>query len=80
MSTIAMRSCRVKDVDSTEKIAYGKQQGIKKGYNHFRKGKAFYHPILAFCAETKEILQGWFRSGDVYTSNGMTNSDRLLAK
>ena len=59
VSTIAIRSCRVIDVDSTEKTAYGKQQGIKKGYNPFRKGKASYHPILAFCAETKEILQGW---------------------
>ena len=46
VSTIAMRSCRVIDVDSTEKTAYGKQKGIKKGYNPFRKGKASYHPIL----------------------------------
>ncbi len=77
-STIAMRSCRVIDVDSTEKTAYGKQQGIKKGYNPFRKGKASYHPILAFCAETKEILQGWLRSGDAYTSNGIVEFTKQL--
>lgn len=29
-STMAMRSYRVNDVDSTEKTAYGKQQGVKK--------------------------------------------------
>jgi len=78
VSTIAMRSCRVIDVDSTEKTAYGKQQGVKKGYNPFRKGKASYHPILAFCAETKEILQGWLRSGDAYTSNGIGEFTKQL--
>ncbi len=78
VSTIAMRSCRVIDVDSTEKTAYGKQQGVKKGYNPFRKGKASYHPILAFCAETKEILQGWLRSGDAYTSNGIVEFPKQL--
>lgn len=79
-SSIAARSCRVIDVDSTEKTAYGKQQGVKKGYNPFRKGKASYHPVLAFCAETKEILQGWLRSGDAYTSNGIVEfSKQLLA-
>ena len=77
-STIAMRLCRVIDVDSTEKTAYGKQQGVKKGYNPFRKGKASYHPILAFCAETKEILQGWLRSGDAYTSNGIVEFTKQL--
>jgi hypothetical protein len=77
-STIAMRSCRVIDVDSTEKTAYGKQQGVKKGYNPFRKGKASYHPILSFCAETKEILQGWLRSGDAYTSNGVVEFTKQL--
>lgn len=77
-SSIAMRSCRVIDVDSTEKTAYGKQQGVKKGYNPFRKGKASYHPILAFCAETKEILQGWLRSGDAYTSNGIVEFTKQL--
>ena len=80
VSTIAVRSCRVIDVDSTEKTAYGNQQGVKKGYNPFRKGKASFHPILAFCAETKEILQGWLRSGDAYTSNGIVEfSKQLLA-
>ncbi len=80
VSTIAMRACRVVDVDSTVKTAYGKQQGVKKGYNHFRKGQASYHPLLAFCAETKEILQGWVRSGDAYTRNGIVEfTNQLLA-
>ncbi len=77
-STIAARSCRVVDVDSTVKTAYGKQQGVKKGYNPFRKGKCSFHPLLAFCAETKEILQGWLRSGDAYTSNGIVEFTKQL--
>jgi hypothetical protein len=77
-SKIAARSCRVIDVDSTVKTAYGKQQGVKKGYNPFRKGQSSYHPILAFCEETKEILQGWLRSGDTYTSNGVVEFTKQL--
>lgn len=69
-STIAVRTSRVIDVDSTEKTAYGRQQGVKKGYNPLRKGKPSFHPLLAFCADTKEILQGWLRSGNTYTGNG----------
>jgi hypothetical protein len=78
VSTIAIRIRRVIDVDSTEKTGFGKQQGMKKGYNPFRKGKPSYHPILAFCAETKEILQGWLRSGDAYTSNGVVGFTKQL--
>ena len=37
-----------------------------------------YHPLLAFCAETKEILQGWLRSGDVYTGNEVVEFMRQL--
>lgn len=59
------------DTDSTEKTAYGKQEGVEKGYNPHKKGKYSYHPILAFCAETKEILQAWQRCGSSYTSNGV---------
>ena len=77
-STIAVRDYRVIDVDSTGKTAYGKQQGVKKGYNPPRKGKSSFHPILAFCAETKEILQGWLRSGDAYTGNGVVEFMKQL--
>jgi len=59
------------DTDSTEKTAYGKQEGVEKGYNPHKRGRHSYHPLLAFCAETKEILQGWQRCGSSYTSNGV---------
>ena len=57
-SNVAAMPCRIVDCDSTEKTACGEQQGVKKGYNPFRKGKPSYHPLLAFCYATKEIHQG----------------------
>ena len=48
------------------------------GYNLHKRGAASSHPLLAFCAETKEILQGWLRSGGVYTSNGVVDFVRQL--
>ena len=66
------------DVDSTVKTAYGKQQGVSVGYNPHKRGAASYHPLLAFCAETKEIIQGWLRDGSAYTSNGVVEFMRQL--
>jgi len=58
------------DCDSTVKTVFGVQEGAEKGYNPHKRGAMSYHPLLAFCAQTKEILQGWFRCGSAYTSNG----------
>ena len=57
------------DLDSTPTPAYGVQQeGVAKNY----KGIRSYHPLIAFCVETKEIIQAWFRSGNTHTANGAT--------
>ncbi len=72
-SIVGVLHCLVIDVDSTVKTAYGKQQGVSVGYNPHKRGAASYHPLLAFCAETKEILQGWLRDGSAYTSNGVVD-------
>ncbi|MCP4490669.1 MAG: IS1380 family transposase, partial [Gammaproteobacteria bacterium] len=76
-SVIGAVSCFTVDVDSTVKTVYGTQQGAKK-YNTHKRGAVSYHPLLAFCAETKEILQGWLRSGDAYTSNGIVEFTKQL--
>ena len=69
------------DVDSSVKTVYGKQQGTAKGYNPHKKGARSYHPLLAFCTETKEILQGWLRTGSAYTSHGIVEfMKQLLAQ
>ncbi len=77
-SRIAGIPCMVIDVDSTEKTVYGSQQGAAKGYNPHKRGAVSYHPLLAFCVETKEILQGWLRCGNAYTSNGIVEFTRQL--
>ncbi|HIP83159.1 MAG TPA: IS1380 family transposase [Desulfocapsa sulfexigens] len=77
-SLIGAMSCFVIDVDSTVKTVYGTQQGAEKGYNPNKRGAVSYHPLLAFCAETKEILQGWLRRGDAYTSNGIVDFTKQL--
>lgn len=66
------------DVDSTVKTLYGRQEGAAKGYNPHKKGAFSYHPLLAFCTDTKEILQGWLRDGSSYTSNGIVEFTKQL--
>ena len=58
------------DIDSTVQGVYGNQEGAQIGYNPHKKGQKAYHPVLAFCAETKEVLHSWYRCGSAYTSNG----------
>jgi len=58
------------DIDSTVQGVCGAQEGAEVGYNPHKKGQKAYHPIIAFCAETKEILHSWYRCGSAYTSNG----------
>jgi hypothetical protein len=58
------------DLDSTVKTVYGHQQGAEKGYNHTHPGKRSYHPLIAFIAETGEVLMGWLRPGDTFSANG----------
>ena len=69
------------DVDSSVKTVYGNQEGAEKGFNSHKRGALSYHPLLAFATHTKEILQGWLRSGNAYTSNGVLEfMKQLLAQ
>ena len=70
-SRIAIQCQRWVDVDSSVKTVYGRQEGSAKGYNPHKRGAPSYHPLLAFCTDTKEILQAWLRTGSAYTSNGI---------
>lgn len=66
------------DVDSTVKTVFGEQEGAAVGYNPKKKGARSYHPLIAFCGETKEIMQAWFRTGSAYTSNGIVDFMKQL--
>ena len=77
-SKIAAQRSQWIDADSTVKTVYGEQEGASKGYNPHKRGALSYHPLLAFSTHTKEILQGWFRTGNTYTSNGIVDFMRQL--
>jgi len=80
-SRIAIQCQQWVDADSSVKTVYGKQQGTAKGYNPHKRGAPSYHPLLAFCTDTKEILQAWLRTGSAYTSNGIVEfMKQLLAQ
>jgi len=66
------------DIDSSVKTVFGKQPGAEKGYNSTAKGKKSYHPQIAFCSMTKEILQAWLRCGSSHTGNGIVEFYRQL--
>ncbi len=80
-SRIALQCQKWVDADSSVKTVYGQQEGSAKGYNSHKRGAPSYHPLLAFCTDTKEILQAWFRTGSAYTSNGVVEfMKQLLAQ
>ncbi len=49
---------------------------LKRVIKQFRLKKV--QQEVTFCIETKEILQGWLRSGDSYISNGVVEFAKQL--
>lgn len=58
------------DLDSTVFERYGKQEGVKKGYNPRKPGRGSHHPLLAVLGEAQFILHGWLRSGNTASGRG----------
>lgn len=56
------------DIDSTVITRYGSQEGAERGYNPKKKGRKSHHPIMAFVAEPKMVVNGWMRTGDSASS------------
>jgi len=59
------------DLDSTVFERYGKQEGVKKGYNPKKPGRGSHHPLLAVLGEAHFILHGWLRSGNTRADTGV---------
>jgi hypothetical protein len=60
------------DFDSHVRTVYGKTlEDAEVGYNPKKRGRSSYHPIMAFVGETKDILRGQFRRGNVRSANGI---------
>jgi hypothetical protein len=68
------------DVDSSVISRFGEQEGVEVGYNPKKLGRGSHHPIIAFAAEAKMVLQAWMRSGDSASSTQFDEfMDRVLA-
>ncbi len=52
------------DLDSTVMTRYGEQEGSKVGYNPQKPGRTSHHPLIAFLAETRMVVNAWLRSGN----------------
>jgi hypothetical protein len=59
------------DLDSTVFERYGEQEGVKRGYNPRKRGRASHHPLLAVLGEAGFILHGWLRSGNTRSDSGV---------
>ena len=59
------------DLDSTVFERYGKQEGVKKGYNPRKHGRGSHHPLLAVLGEAHFVLHGWLRSGNTRADTGV---------
>jgi len=59
------------DLDSTVFERYGSQEGVKRGYNPRKHGRASHHPLLAVLGEAGFILHGWLRSGNTRSDSGV---------
>jgi hypothetical protein len=64
------------DFDSSVVTRYGDQQGATKGYNPAKPGRNSHHPLFAFVAETRMVLNAWLRQGKTHSSN---NFESFLA-
>ena len=55
------------DLDSTDKVTHGSQEGTN--YNgHYEH--TCYHPLLAYVAETGDLVGAWLRPGNVASQKG----------
>lgn len=59
------------DLDSTVITRYGDQEGAVVGYNPKKKGRKSHHPLMAFAAEPRLVVNSWLRPGNVSSASGL---------
>jgi len=57
--------------DSTVIERYGKQEGVKRGYNPKKKGRGSHSPLLGFLNRSKYVVNLWNRPGNVASWNNI---------
>lgn len=58
------------DFDSHVQTCLGRPQRSAVGFNRRRRGARSYHPLFAFCGETRDFLGGRFRPGNAADRTG----------
>ncbi len=58
------------DFDSHVQTCLGRPQRSAVGFNRRRRGARSYHPLFAFCGETRDFLGGRFRPGNASDAKG----------
>lgn len=57
--------------DSTVLERYGRQEGVKRGYNPRKKGRGSHHPLLAFLNKSRYVVHLWNRPGNTASHNNI---------
>jgi hypothetical protein len=68
------------DIDSTVITRYGNQDGVEVGYNPRKPGRGSHHPLIAFAAEAKMVVQSWMRTGDSVSSTDIEDFVKLILR
>lgn len=68
------------DIDSTILTRYGNQEGVEVGYNPRKPGRGSHHPLIAFAAEAKMVIQSWMRTGDSVSSTDIDGFIDVILK
>lgn len=61
------------DLDSSVMTRYGEQEGAKVGYNPHKPGRSSHHPLIAFMAEMRMVVNTYMRSGNTSSLSNITN-------
>jgi hypothetical protein len=61
------------DLDSNVMTRYGHQEGSHRGYNPRHRGKRSHHPLIAFAAECRMVVNAWLRPGNTTDGSNVEN-------
>jgi len=61
------------DLDSSVLTRYGDQEGSSRGYNPKHRGKKSHHPLMAFAAECRMVINAWLRPGNTTDGTNVEN-------
>ena len=61
------------DLDSSVMTRYGEQEGAAVGYNPQKPGRPSHHPLIAFMADMRMVVNAWMRPGNTVSLSNAQN-------